>query len=292
MISYIGGKSRISSFITPYIPTDIEVFVEPFGGMMWTFFKMDLIKYPNLKTIVYNDFNPLNVNLINCVRNYADFYKVISKIPAQNKQLFYEYQKEIFHPHFRVDLTKPDYDAAAKYVYLLSQVWSGTNPAKGKFIDLKGKYKSKFDSFKNKLTNPKWQKYFEKISVVENMDFGDVITKYDGKKTYFYCDPPYFGTEKYYVNHDFNAETHERLSKTLKGIDGRFSLSYYDFPKLSEWFPQSKYNWKSRQFAKAAMATSGRSQTRGTELLIMNYDTISTAAENTKVSKKLASLEK
>ena len=56
MLSYIGGKSRISSFIKGYIPKDIETYVEPFGGMYWVFFKMDLSKYTNLKKVVYNDF--------------------------------------------------------------------------------------------------------------------------------------------------------------------------------------------------------------------------------------------
>lgn len=271
MISYIGGKSRIGNWIKNYIPNDIEVYVEPFGGMFWTFFKMDIKKYQNLKTVVYNDFNPLNVNLVNCVKNYKYFSDIIDKIPSQKKDLFQKFQSEIFDPSFEVDLSSPDYETGYKYAYVLSQVWSGTNPEKGKFIDLKGKYKSKFDSFKDKLKDPKWQSFFGKITDVENLDFNEVISKYDGPKTYFYCDPPYYQKEKYYANHDFGIETHERLSDTLKGIDGKFSLSYYDFDQLSEWFPKDKYTWASREFAKASMAKSGKSQTKGVELLIMNY---------------------
>ena len=88
--------------------------------------------------------------------------------------LFEKYQKEIFHTDFKVDLSEPDYHTAAKYAYVLSQVWSGTNPEKAKFIDLKGKYTSKFDSFRSKLTNAKWQSYFDKIDITENLDFQDV----------------------------------------------------------------------------------------------------------------------
>ena len=54
-------------------------------------------------------------------------------------------------------------------------------------------------------------------------------------------------------------------------IDGKFSLSYYYFDKLSEWFPSQEYAWANRQFSKAAMAKSGKEQTKATELLIMNY---------------------
>lgn len=271
MISYIGGKSKISSWIKNYIPNDIEVYVEPFSGAFWVFFKLDLSKYENLKTVVYNDFNPLNVNLFNCVRNYKEFYEVIKDYKSQDKELFNRFQSEIFSSDFKVDLSKPDYHTAAKYAYILTQVWSGTNPEKGKFIDLRGKYTSKFDSFKNKLTNEKWQKYFDKITVTENMDFQDVIEKYDSEKTYFYCDPPYYKTEDYYANHEFGIETHERLANTLKSIKGRFSLSYYHFEQLEEWFDVDDYIWQSKEFHKAAMAKSGKSQTKGVELLIMNY---------------------
>jgi site-specific DNA-adenine methylase len=89
-------------------------------------------------------------------------------------------------------------------------------PRKGKFIDLKGKYKSKFDTFKDKLKNPKWQAYFRKITTTENLDFQKVIEKYDGPKTYFYCDPPYYKTEDYYADHEFGIETHERLAELFK----------------------------------------------------------------------------
>ncbi len=271
MVSYIGGKSKIGKWIRNYIPNDIETYVEPFSGMFWVFFNIDLTNYKNLKTVVYNDFNPLNVNVFNCVRNYEKFYEVIKNYTSQNPELFKLYQKEIFDENYKLDLSNPDYHAAAKYIYVLSQVWSGTNPEKGKFIDLKGKYKSKFDAFKNKLTNPKWQDYFSKITVVENMDFEDVIKKYDSKKSYFYCDPPYYSTENYYANHDFGLETHERLANCLTSMKGKFSLSYYDFPQLSEWFPKDEYTWKEREFAKAAMAKAGKAQTKAIELLISNY---------------------
>ena len=38
MISYIGGKSQIGTWIRDYIPNDIETYVETFGGMFWVFF--------------------------------------------------------------------------------------------------------------------------------------------------------------------------------------------------------------------------------------------------------------
>ncbi len=281
MLPYIGGKSLISkSLIIPNIPNDIETFVECFSGMMWTFFNMDLSKYPNLKNIVYNDFNPLNANLFRCLKNHSKLLEECMKVPVQKKgepntpiecvNFFNEAQMEIYSKDLILNDT-PNYEVAAKQALILSSVFSGASPEKSKYIDLKGKYHSKFTSFINKLNNPKWQKMFEAITVVENMDFQEVIEKYDSPKTYFYADPPYYRTEKYYANHDFGIETHERLANCLKSIKGKFSLSYYDFEKLSEWFPKDEYVWIDKEFSKASMAKSGKTQTKGVELLIMNY---------------------
>jgi len=283
MLSYIGGKSKIGKWIKEYIPTDIEIFCECFSGMYWTFFNMDLDKYPNLKTIVYNDFNPLNYNLFRCVKDHKNLLEACNKIPVQQKgimptpiecvEFFNKAQSEIYSDDFILS-SEPDYEVAAKYALVLSSVFSGANPSKSKFIDLKGKYHSKFTSFKNKLSDPKWQKLFESITNVENMDFQKVIEKYDSPKTYIYADPPYYivGEGSYYSNHSFSREDHERLANTLKSIKGRFSLSYYDFPQLQEWFPKNEYVWEQKDFAKAASAKAGKEQKKGTELLIMNYE--------------------
>ncbi len=273
MISYIGGKSKIGVWIRDYIPNNIETYVEPFGGMFWLFYKTDLKRFDKLKRVVYNDFNPLNVNLFKCVKNYEKFYEVIKDYKPQNKELFNQYQKEIFDDNFVIDLSEPNYEVACKYVYVLTQVWSGTNPKTSSFIDLKGKYDGgKFEVFKRKLQNPKYHKYFDKITVSENMDFEDVIKKYDSESTYFYCDPPYYRTEKYYANHEFGLDTHRRLCDTLKSIDGKFSLSYYHFNELDEWFDKERYIRTQKDFSKASKAKKGKTQTKGTELLIMNYN--------------------
>jgi DNA adenine methylase len=284
-VSYVGGKSKIApQLIIPNIPKDIETFVETFSGQFWTFFKMNLDEYPNLKTVVYNDINPLNYNMYQCIRNHQKLLNVCEQFVVQEKgvtptnpicvEQFNRFQAEIFNENFRV---KPyDYEVAAKYIYVLTQVFSGANPSKSKFIDLKGKYHSKFTSFKNKLKKPEWQKMFERIDFVENMDFADVITKYDSPTTYFYVDPPYYivGEGSYYSNHDFDRNDHERLANTLKNIKGKFSLSYYDFELLHTWFPEDQYRWEKKEFAKAAAAKKGVSQNKGEELLIMNYNLV------------------
>ena len=278
-LSYIGGKSRIGKWINEFYPKDMETYVETFGGMFWCFFNMDLKLYPNLNKVVYNDFNPLNYNLFKCVQNPSELLRAINSIDCQKqgtditpsiyKEQFISFQAEIFNEGFSVN--PGDYEVAAKYVYILTQVFSGSKPETSSFIDLKGKYKSKYLTFRDKLSKPDWVEHFLKITDVENMDFADVINKYDSESTYIYLDPPYWKTENYYSNHDFDRQDHERLANTLHQVKGKFSLSYYDFPLLSEWFPKDKYTWEMKQFAKAASAKKGEKQNMGEELLIMNY---------------------
>jgi hypothetical protein len=61
------------------------------------------------------------------------------------------------------------------------------------------------------------------------------------------------------------------LAEVLNNVEGKFSLSYYDFDLLHEWFPQDRFRWEEKEFAKAAAAKKGKKQNMGKELLILNY---------------------
>jgi DNA adenine methylase len=279
MLSYIGGKSKIGKWINEYYPKDMETYVETFGGMFWCYFNMDLKQYPNLKRVVYNDFNPLNYNLFMCLQNPSVLLNAVNRIPCQQqgventpsiyKEQFTQFQQELFGSGFTINY--PDYDVAAKYAYILTSVFSGSRPETSSFIDLKGKYKSKFLTFRDKLSKPDWVEHFNKITHFRLGDFQEVINEFDSPTTYFYLDPPYWKTENYYSNHDFDRGDHERLANSLQNIQGKFSLSYYDFELLHTWFPETDYTWEKKLFAKAASATKGKAQNMGEELLIMNY---------------------
>ena len=271
MISYIGGKNRMAKWIGNYIPNDIETYVEVFGGAFWVYVNGQVHKKPILKNVIYNDFNRYMTNLFACCRNPQEFLKSMDEIVAQDSELFYQFKTDVFENKNINDIEIPDYDYGMKYAYIVTQIFSGLNPEKGKFIDLKGKYSSKFDAFRRRLKNPAVIEKLKKISNVENMDFEEVIKKYDSPTTYFYVDPPYWKTENYYSLHNFDTDDHKILADILKNIEGRFSLSYYDFDQLHDWFPEDEYEWELKDFVKPASAQKGKSQNKGTELLIMNY---------------------
>jgi DNA adenine methylase len=295
-ISYIGGKGRIGKWISTLIPTDIETYVEGFGGMFWVFFNMDITKYKNLKTVVYNDFNKLNSNLFKCIKYYDRLWDELCKYPCQKlgveetppeyEEMFKRFQKELYVDDLVIG-DEPNFEVAAKYVYVLTQVFSGSKPETSNYIDYKGKYRCKVLIFMDKLKNNKYRDFFDRITFVENMDFHELVLKYDSPTTYFYMDPPYWKTENYYSNHNFKKSDHERLSNTLKNIDGKFGLSYYDFDELHQWYPEetfgveedgqmvmflpTQYKWYSHTFKKSASSKKDSIQKDSVELFITNY---------------------
>jgi DNA adenine methylase len=289
MFSYIGGKSQIGKWIKDYIPTDIKTYVEPFSGAYWVYFNLDISQFQNLETVIYNDFNPVNSNLFNCLKTPEEFYEFIKdetcqfkseNLKGQNckeefREKFNRYQKSAFSNKYNFDINNPNFQWGMEYAYVITQVFSGSKPETSKFIDLKHTYRSKFDTFRDKVggigQGKKYPGMLKRITDVENLDFEEVIKKYDNEDAYFYVDPPYFRTENYYSNHDFDRNDHERLAKCLKNTKGKWSLSYYYFDLLEEWFPKDEYKWVSKEFSKAASATKGQTQNKGEELLIMNY---------------------
>lgn len=104
--------------------------------------------------------------------------------------------------------------------------------------------------------------------VIENQDFETLIRHYDRPDSFFYLDPPYFSTEDMYAV-EFGWEDHVRLRDTLKGIRGKFLLSYNDCPEIRELYENFSLFDFSRTHSMAQRYEAGK---EFRELLIGNYD--------------------
>jgi DNA adenine methylase len=240
LIPYLGEKSKFASFITPNIPKDISTYVEPFGGMFGVFFSLDFSKFRNVE-FIYNDINYLNFNLFYLLKNDIRFIEIVKGIKVDKEY----YLKSI------KDLTK-ETDSMTKAINWLIVL---TCSAPNQIGQDSWRGDTEFEVFKLK-----WRAYephLMKVSEILNVDYKEVIKKYDSELTFFYLDPPYMGREKYYINHDFNESSHYELSSILGKIKGRFLLSYYYFDGIEELYPNCRFEYK-----KTIM---------GTEYIIMNY---------------------
>lgn len=140
-------------------------------------------------------------------------------------------------------------------------------------VDMNGKYRSKYLSFQNKLKDPKFREKLDKITV-KNQSYSEILKNEDSEDTFFYVDPPYYGTEDLYGFHPFTKEDHHNLIELLKNTKSKWMLSYYEFPQLLEWFPEDQWRWERKDYKKASMASKGKGQTVGTEVLVLNYDSL------------------
>ena len=272
MVRYIGRKYTMAEWISSYIPNNIKTYVEVFGGAYWTYLNSDIYSRPALENIIYNDYNRYMVNLFECCRTPQEFYEHMLDVKSQIEELYDEFKKEIFVTQDISQITLGDFDFAMKYAYIITQGWSGHNPEKQKFIDLRGKYESLFEAFRKRLRKPSYIRKLKMIDVCENLNYSDVIEKYDSSTTFFYCDPPYWQREDFYSLHEFDRDDHEKLCKQLKGIEGDFALSYYDFELLNKWLPEEEYNWQRKGFVVSAGAAENVILRTSEELLIMNYN--------------------
>jgi DNA adenine methylase len=240
---YLGEKSKFSQFIVPKIPKNISKYIEPFGGMMGVFFNLDLSEYKDCK-FIYNDINWLNYNLFQYL-THKEFNNSIDRINI-NEDFFNWIKNNIFAENNFTEL-----ESAIYYAILL-------NCSKSVF-DLK---EAQYDGDKLKILKYRLKdnyKYLDRIDEITNSDYIDVIKNHDSVNSFFYIDPPYYGREDYYYNHNFKKESHEELANILSKIKGRFALSYYNFDKLNIYYKDCKIIEN-----KTIM---------GTEVLIMNYET-------------------
>ena len=240
MLSYIGGKKFHVKYIIPHFPTRFNGYCEPFSGAFWVYLQSGISK----DQIVYNDANPNMVNLFKSCADDPQKMKILMKsMKPQDASLFIQYRDEIFGRGFNSSISMPDFDLAAKFAYIQTQIFAGnTLSDKSKITILDKKYRSKFEQLTDKLSDNKILNSLSNISIFENLDFEDCIRKYDREGMMFYIDPPYFDCEDYYTIG--KKDIHERLAKCVSNIKGYCIISYYEFDKLRDWYDPNKFNFQ------------------------------------------------
>jgi len=71
-------------------------------------------------------------------------------------------------------------------------------------------------------------------TTIEHLDWEVCIEKYDSPETFFFCDPPYWGTAGYQV--PFSERDQEVLADRLRRIRGRFLMTNTDCQEVRSLF--------------------------------------------------------
>lgn len=202
---WMGGKKLLSKDIINNFPSGVDRYIEVFGGAGWVLFKKEQHKLE-----VFNDADSELINLYRCIKYHPDaLQKELDYMLVSREQFFDNKDKKL--------KGMTDIQKAARYFYLIKVSFGGNK-----------------DSFgTNKKNLIKAIDYLSEVTerlknvVIENKDFADLIKVYDRPSALFYCDPPYYKTEKYY-DVDFGVEQHKQLRDILSNIKGKFILSYND----------------------------------------------------------------
>jgi site-specific DNA-adenine methylase len=305
LISYFGGKSSSTfrELINKRIPkTGIEKYIEPFSGSFATYMDDDSL---NFDKVIYNDKNRHQVNLYKCCSEPEKFIPFLEELkltllytdqtePLKKwdfyKSVYREYVKNDFLDDMNFEIG--DFEKAAIYAFLITSAHNSVYPRGAGFNGYKkDKDKLKLEVLIKKLKNNTYTYKLKSITEFNNIDFEELIRKYDAEDTYLYLDPPYarfdknkgeddakrlfwYGSDKDDV---FGPASHRRLLELLKETKCRWSLSYYYFPLLEEILPKDEYRWIEKEVFRSSAQGGNNSdvkkeQSKGVELLIMNYD--------------------
>jgi len=234
--------------------TGIKTYVEPFSGSFATFLEDDSL---NFETVIYNDKNRHQVNLMKCCSNPVEFIPYLEELKST-----------LLHTTEAEPLKKWDF---YKKIYKQDRL--------------------KLQGLIDKLNKNKYTQKLQSITEFLNIDFEELILKYDLEETYLYLDPPYarFDSDKgeddakrlFWYGSDadgvFGPASHRRLLELIKSSKSRWSLSYYYFPLLEELLPKDKYIWTEKEVFRSSAhggnnSSNKKEQSKGVELLILNYD--------------------
>jgi len=219
-MSWIGGKKSLRELIVSFFPLYYERYIEVFGGGGWVLFH----KPPGNDFEVYNDFNGLLTNLYRCVREKPNELIDALYFVLNSREDFDIVKGALARDSPESDVIRASYFyQLIRYSYASGLTSFGSQPH-----DMWGNF-------------PLIEHAHRRLSkvVVENKDFEKLIRQYDRPVSFFYADPPYFETEKYYKNvgeDGFKKEDHIRLRDTLMGIEGKFLLSYNDCSFIRELY--------------------------------------------------------
>ena len=220
---YIGGKKQLAGRIAEIIAgIPHDTYVEPFIGMGGVFFRRSL--RPSAEII--NDKSG----------DVANFFRILQRhyIPFVEMMRFQITTRREFA---RLSDTPPetltDLERAARFLYLQSVGFGGKVAGRSFGVSL-GR-PGRFDVTR---IVPKLERLHERLAAVtiENLDYSELIARYDSEATLFYLDPPYFGSERDYGKGLFDRADFKALADILAGTKGRFILSINDRPEIRALF--------------------------------------------------------
>lgn len=220
---WLGGKRNLARRICAILDaTACETYAEPFVGMGGIFLR----RSARPRAEVINDRGRDVSNLFRILqRHYPQFLEVL------------RFQLTTRAEFERLVATDPDtltdLERAARFLYLQRTAFGGKVQGRNFGVSL-----GRPGRFNLTTLEPMLEDLHTRLAgvVVECLDFGAFLNRYDSAGTLFYLDPPYWGCEDDYGKALFGRDDFARLSQQLATLRGRFLLSINDAPQIRDLF--------------------------------------------------------
>ena len=246
-IAYIGGKSRLAKTIISSIP-EHRTYCEVFSGAAWVFFK----KEPS-KVEILNDLDNDLISFYRVVQNHLEEFLRQFKWLLTSREWFEDWKGQIKME----GLT--DIQRAARYYYIQRLSFGGQ--VKGRTFGVAPDRPPKINLVRMEEELSAVHLRLTRVTV-ENLTWQAILSRYDRKETFFFCDPPYYKTP--YYKHNLVLEDYVEMAEVLSNLKGQFLLSINDHPTIREVFKDFKIKPVTLPY------TTGLKSVTGKELLIQN----------------------
>jgi DNA adenine methylase len=220
---YIGGKKQLAQRLAALIEQIPHgLYAEAFVGMGGVFFRRQLVP----KAEVINDRSGDVANLFRILqRHYQQFMDTLR---------FQVTTRREFERLLACDpATLTDLERAARFIYLQRLAFGGKVTGRSFGVDTGGGARFNLNNL-----GPILEDVHERLArvAIENLDWRDLLDRYDRPHTLFYLDPPYYGSEDDYGAGVFPRGDFAALAERLGNLQGRFVLSLNDRPEVREIF--------------------------------------------------------
>jgi len=254
--AYPGSKTTLASWIIEHFP-EHKQYIEAFGGAASV-----LVSKERSELEVYNDLNGDCVKFFEAVRDSPRELERWVEYTPYSRKLFEEYVEA--YPEWPDDLVEragrflcTQHSAfAAKGVTTESSTYS-VQKAGSSGSDRAQQWDTKPSQLR------RLNGRFKGVNI-EQMDYEDLVEKYDHEDAFFYFDPPYVDVGDDYYQVEGGGFDHDRFVGTVLDMDAKWLISYdHNIPeRLSDFHTV-------RRTKKATMSSS---QPEKVETLTMNYD--------------------
>jgi DNA adenine methylase len=227
LAAYIGGKRNLAKRLIQRISAiPHTTYAEPFIGMGGIFLRRNF----RPKAEVINDWSA----------DIATFFRILQRhyVAFLDMLRFQLTTRQGFEELLRTDpTTLTDLERAARFLYLQRTSFGGK--VAGRVFGVSPSTPARFDITK---LAPLLEAAHERLAsvTIERLPWAEFIPRYDRPGTLFFLDPPYFGSEKDYVDDDrqplFERSEFEAMATMLGQLQGRFLLSINDHPSVREIF--------------------------------------------------------